>query len=239
MELGGGAVMEDLTGKLRERARELGLELFGTAPAEAMEEHAGTPIDWMDWKSMVSPGEYLTDAKSFVVTGVPAPGPAWDTATRLNQGWTYPGYYPLEMATWRLADDLRDLGHRVYAHPLNISRKILGRLAGFGPFGKSSLILHPDYGPRFRIATLLTDVELDYYAPAEGDPCGDCTACIDQCPTGAIEPYRIRPADCLITHLVSGKAPRPDLLEAVSPELAPGVRVMCRVCQDVCPAGRS
>ncbi len=229
--------MHDLTRRLKKRSEELGLDLFGAVPASDMEEYAGTRIDWMDWTVMGSPGDYLEAAASFVVTGVSAPGEAWDTAITLNEGWTYSGYYPMEMATMRLADEMGRMGYRVYGHPKNISRKILGRLAGFGPWGKSSLIIHPEYGPRMRLAAFLTDAVLDYDRPAEGDPCGDCTACIDACPTGAIEPYRINAKDCLIDHMVTGEAPYPDLLERECPELRPGIRIMCRRCQEACPVG--
>ncbi len=229
--------MANTTEMLRARAESLGFDLFGVVPAKALEEHVGTRVDWMDWTVMESPADYLDNATSFVVTGVAAPGPQWDLAVYLNDGWTYSGYYSMEMNTWRLADDLRAMGHAVYAHPKNISRKILARLAGFGAWGKNSLILHPQLGPRFRIATFLTDAVLDYDQPAEDDFCGDCTACIDACPTRALSPYRIHTKDCLVNHLVTGDIPDVELLERESPSLAPGIRIMCRVCQEACPVG--
>ena len=60
------------------------------------------------------------------------------------------------------------------------------QLAGLGTIGRHSLLITPEYGPRVRLACLLTE------APLEGSPitneeyCTDCDACIRECPADAL-----------------------------------------------------
>ena len=58
--------------------------------------------------------------------------------------------------------------------------------AGLGWIGKSALFVSPQYGPRVRLATVLTDREL----PVTGQPmksqCGNCRRCVEACPSGAV-----------------------------------------------------
>ncbi|MBW2340498.1 MAG: hypothetical protein JRF50_09160 [Deltaproteobacteria bacterium] len=64
--------------------------------------------------------------------------------------------------------------------------KAVGRLGGLGWQSKSLLLVNPDYGPRTRLATILTDAPLNPHGPIE-NRCGDCTKCKDACPPGAIK----------------------------------------------------
>jgi epoxyqueuosine reductase QueG len=68
----------------------------------------------------------------------------------------------------------------------NISHKAVARMAGIGWQGKSLVIISPEYGPRIRLATVLTDMPLIPDEPLK-NRCGKCTACTDACPAGAIK----------------------------------------------------
>jgi epoxyqueuosine reductase len=82
------------------------------------------------------------------------------------------------------------------------SYKHAGELAGLGTIGKHSLLITPEYGPRVRLACLLTE------APLEGSPrktkeyCIRCDACIRTCPANALnkpeheEPYSMNKFAC-------------------------------------------
>jgi epoxyqueuosine reductase QueG len=67
-----------------------------------------------------------------------------------------------------------------------LSHKAVAVAAGIGWQGKSLLTVSPDYGPRIRLVTVLTDADLEPDEPIR-NRCGGCTRCTDACPVGAIK----------------------------------------------------
>lgn len=63
--------------------------------------------------------------------------------------------------------------------------KAVARAAGLGWFGKSLLIVNPKIGPRFRHASVITNMPLTPDAPLKSR-CGSCEECVTACPAGAI-----------------------------------------------------
>lgn len=66
-----------------------------------------------------------------------------------------------------------------------ISHKAVARAAGVGWQGKSLLIVHPRFGPRIRLATVLTNMPLVPDKPIR-QRCGACADCSKACPAQAI-----------------------------------------------------
>lgn len=58
--------------------------------------------------------------------------------------------------------------------------------AGFGRIGKNGLFIHDQYGPRVRLATILTDMELPCAEPIQRTGCRSCSKCVDACPAMAL-----------------------------------------------------
>jgi len=75
----------------------------------------------------------------------------------------------------------RSVGERIAL----FSHKLAARSAGLGWIGKNCLLITPEFGPRVRLASVLTDCELASGIPLEGR-CGNCNVCVDVCPVGAI-----------------------------------------------------
>jgi epoxyqueuosine reductase QueG len=63
----------------------------------------------------------------------------------------------------------------------------VGRLAGLGWIGRNNLLVHPEFGCQFRLATVLTDMPLEPDQPLDRD-CGGCFKCLAACPAAAIRP---------------------------------------------------
>jgi epoxyqueuosine reductase len=82
----------------------------------------------------------------------------------------------------QIVDETNQLG--------SISHKAVARLAGVGWQGKSLLIVSPQYGPRIRLATILTDMPLSSDKPLR-NRCGTCKECATACPASAIRNVRI------------------------------------------------
>lgn len=66
-----------------------------------------------------------------------------------------------------------------------VSHKAIARMAGIGWQGKSLLIVSPEFGPRIRLATVLTTMPLSPDRPIKNQ-CGACTECTNACPVKAI-----------------------------------------------------
>ena len=58
--------------------------------------------------------------------------------------------------------------------------------AGLGWIGKCALLITEEYGSMVRLSTILTDAPLTPAQPVERSRCGNCTACRDACPAGAV-----------------------------------------------------
>lgn len=68
------------------------------------------------------------------------------------------------------------------------SYKHAAELAGLGSFGRHSLMITPQYGPRIYMTCLLTKAPFEDSAPpAKKDYCINCDACIRVCPAKALQ----------------------------------------------------
>ena len=108
--------------------------------------------------------------------------------------------------------------------------------SGLGWVGKNGNLINKQQGSFFFIATLITDLELEYDSPYAKDFCGTCTKCIDSCPTDAILPDKVIDGSKCISYFTI------ELKEALIPESMNGKfdnwMFGCDTCQDVCPWNR-
>ena len=68
-----------------------------------------------------------------------------------------------------------------------LSHKMVANLAGLGWVGKSTLFVTPEYGPRIRLTSLLTDARFSARSVPLASKCGDCDRCAASCPADAIK----------------------------------------------------
>ncbi|HEM61642.1 MAG TPA: epoxyqueuosine reductase [Chloroflexi bacterium] len=108
--------------------------------------------------------------------------------------------------------------------------------AGLGWVGRNALLITPAFGPRVRLATVLTDMPLPVGQPQTESGCGDCTTCIRLCPAGALSGKAWVPGlarEELVDAPLCSQTARRLLLERAGAENA-----VCGVCVAVCPVGR-
>jgi len=103
--------------------------------------------------------------------------------------------------------------------------------AGVASVGKSANVLNDDHGSWLLLGVLVADRELPPDTPAP-DLCGECTACISACPTGAIvAPGLVDARRCISYLTIEHAGPVPvGLRSALGPWL-----VGCDDCQTACP----
>ncbi|KAA3610196.1 MAG: tRNA epoxyqueuosine(34) reductase QueG [Calditrichaeota bacterium] len=123
---------------------------------------------------------------------------------------------------------------RLFVDTAPIQDKLWAQQAGIGWQGKHTNIISRDYGSWLFLGELVLDVDLEYDVPIE-DFCGSCSACIDACPTQALEPYKIDATKC-ISYLTIEMWDKP-IPEEQSGKLNNWI-FGCDICQDVCPWNR-
>ena len=67
-----------------------------------------------------------------------------------------------------------------------LPHKTVATRAGLGWAGKCALLVTEQYGSMVRLSSILTDAPLTAAEPVNQSRCGNCTACRDVCPAGAI-----------------------------------------------------
>lgn len=114
--------------------------------------------------------------------------------------------------------------------------KAWGVKAGLGWIGKHSNLITQEYGSWVFIGELVLDLELEDYEERIPDHCGECTLCIEACPTGAItEPYVVDSTKCISYATIEL---RDDILPKAIADNLNGWFYGCDTCQDVCPWNR-
>ena len=119
-----------------------------------------------------------------------------------------------------------------------ILERDLALRAGLGWFGKNSMLINQKEGSYFIIGSLLLNQKLSLeLTKPDIDHCGQCVACVEACPTKAIdsETRTLIAAQCISTYTIE------IFKEAQAPEgfeKSRGEFFGCDICQDVCPWNR-
>ncbi len=100
--------------------------------------------------------------------------------------------------------------------------------AGLGWIGKNNMLISRRCGSFNFLTAILTDVELVYDEPELKQYCGNCSKCLDACPSGALcDPYFLDARKCIAYHTIENK----QLVELDTK----GYLFGCDICQTVCP----
>jgi epoxyqueuosine reductase QueG len=231
--------MDDYTNTIKGRIFKLGADLVGVADAEPLKQLKLTPPDLLDpFQRAISIGVRLPAAVFEQIFDRPTPlyAAVYQTANRI-----------LDEIAFRTANILQSDGYHSLLIPASqvldkktwygaISHKAVGRMAGLGWQGKSLLLVNPQYGPRIRLVTVLTDAPLKIDGPIK-NRCGKCGLCRDACPVGAIkgvgtkDHYKTR-SKAIYLSRCAGK------LAGEYAELPNVGAPICGICIKVCPFGR-
>ena len=108
--------------------------------------------------------------------------------------------------------------------------KVWAQKAGLGWIGKHTNLISRDYGSWLFLGELILDQSLEQDKPFNEDLCGTCVACIEACPTQALNEYEINAGKCISYLSIEYRGPFTDDQEHLN-EWIYG----CDICQEVCP----
>lgn len=245
------------------RAFDLDFDWFGVAEATALEEDLERLRTWitaerygnMQWMARdperrADPRRVLPGCASVVVVAInyQAPDdmekrdpPPAGKVSRYARGRDY--HRVFEKKLRKLARFFSENGPdgtqaKPYVDYGPVMERQWGARSGLGFIGKNTLLISPSEGSYFFLGVVLTTAAMPPTPPLDLPPhggCGDCRACLEACPTGAIvAPFELDATRCIsyLTIEHSGE---------IDDELAnrmDGWVFGCDVCQDVCPYNR-
>ena len=241
----------ELTQKLKQKAFELGFELSGVAPAVTPESYPAF-LDWLKRgyagemaylerrkEERGNPQALLPSAKSFFCVALsynpkPEHYPLLEKHPISCYAWGR-DYHEivgekLEVLCKYLCQELVPGSHaKAYVDTGPVLERSYAAAAGLGWSGKNTLLLNKKLGSFLFLGEILTDVELAPDAPVES-LCKTCTACLDACPTGALEePGLLNAVKCISYLTLEHRSSLP-----LGAELH-GYLAGCDLCQTACP----
>ncbi len=242
---------------VKELARDCGLEIAaiaGPEPFDGLESHLHGQIEQgrfsgFDWFTperasfSVSPVNLHEGIRSIVSVGLPyyrampeVPDDGFLRGRIARYAWGADYHAVLKR---RMADLLEQLenraGRAIEGRLLVDTARIVDRAvaarSGLGWYGKHTCVIVPGYGSWVMLGELLLDLDLEPDAPLDRN-CGQCRACLDRCPTGAIvAPYEVDSTRCISFQTIEQRGVIPPELRHQFGNWVFG----CDECQDVCP----
>jgi epoxyqueuosine reductase len=243
------------TAFIKQQAKDLGFDFCGIARAEQLDDDARRLEQWLNkgmhgsmtymenhFDKRIDPRKLVDDARS-VITLLLNYYPAeqqTDDAPKISKyayGQDYHEVIRAKLNTLlgRMQETLGEVSGRGFVDSAPVLERAWAQRSGLGWLGKNGMIIHKQAGSFFFIATLITDIALEYDSPV-GDYCGSCTRCLDACPTGAlVSPTVVDGSRCISYYTI-------ELKDMLIPEKMQGQfndwMFGCDVCQDVCPWNR-
>jgi epoxyqueuosine reductase len=135
-----------------------------------------------------------------------------------------------------MKEEIGEIHGRGFVDSAPVLERTWAQRSGLGWVGKNGNLINKQSGSFYFIATLITDLELEYDDAFAKDYCGTCTKCIDACPTDAILPGKVVDGSKCISYFTI------ELKEMMIPGEMKGKfenwMFGCDICQDVCPWNR-
>jgi len=241
---------------IKAMAKEAGFSACGIAKAQYLEEEAPTLENWLRqhyngemaymanyFDIRLDPRKLVEDAKSVIClmyNYFPAQDLARDDNYKIAKYAYGEDYHvvikdKLKVLLSQMQAEFGEINGRVFTDSAPIMERQWAQKAGLGWLGKNSLLLSKQKGSFFFLAEIITDLEIQPDTPFQADHCGDCTRCIDACPTEAIvEPYVVDARKCISYLTIELKTEIDAQFHGKMDNWIFG----CDICQDVCPWNR-
>jgi len=241
---------------IKRQASELGFDLCGVAPAGDLPE-LGFFRTWLasgfagEMAYLHRSAERRADVRSVVPSArsVIVTGTIYNTAVPYSTESSDPDCAHIARYAW--GDDYHEVigarlealiawmreqsdqpfDARAYVDTGPVQERVYARHAGLGWIGKNTCIINPQVGSWIFLSEIICSLPLEVDEPAL-DQCGNCTLCLEACPTQAFKgPGVLDSTRCISYLTIEQRGPIPD---ALAPAVGSHV-YGCDICQEVCP----
>jgi epoxyqueuosine reductase len=250
--------MVSFTGKIKQKAFEIGFHKIGVArvaPLVAESEYLKRWLEkdfhgemrWMEREpeKRADPKLIFAEAKSVIAVALnyytPHEHEQNESKGKVSRYAWGDDYHDVvkdklrELLAWIKSENAAVEG-KICVDTVPVMDKAWAQRAGLGWIGKHSNLITKEYGSWVFLGEILLNLELEYDELVQPDHCGNCTACLDACPTGAIvAPYQVDSKRCLSYATIELRSPE---LPAEIEKNLNGWLYGCDICQDVCPWNR-
>jgi epoxyqueuosine reductase len=249
--------------RIKAKARELGFDLCGIAPADDFSELAYLD-EWLargyagDMAYLSRSAERRADVRNVVAGArtVVVTGTIYNTdQVRLTADPTDDvGPQHAIIARYALGDDYHDVlktrldallawmreesptpfDGRAYVDTGPVQERVYAQYAGLGWIGKNTCLINAEHGSWLFLAEIITTLDLQADTQAV-EQCGSCRKCLDACPTGALIDAGVLDSTRCISYLTI------ELRTAIPEDYRPALNnhvYGCDICQEVCPYNR-
>ena len=236
---------------IKEKAKDIGFEKIGITQAVSTDEeriqledwlknkHHGT-MNWMEKRKdeRGSIFNYFTEVKSVISVGLNYYSGHDQNDLKSNYkfsnyAWGDDYHHIIKSKLYELMkhikDEYPDIKAIACVDTSPIMEKLWAQKSGIGWQGKHTNLITRDYGSWLFLGEILVDIELEYDNEFIEDLCGSCTACIDSCPTNALDEYQVYAEKCISYFTIEHKGEFPSNTELDNWIYG------CDICQEVCP----
>ncbi len=243
------------TQRIKQLARELGFDKVGivqageTPRASYLEKWLARgnhgQMEWMERHKALRKDmrKFFPEAKSIIMVALNYYTPfeikdSPHTAKISRYAWGRDYHKILRKKLKTLFNQIKEfmprVNGRIFVDSAPVMEKQWAVEAGLGWQGKNTNIITRDLGSWIFLGGMVINQELEADRPIQ-DYCGSCNACVQACPTNALEPYVLDATRCISYLTIEHKE------GSIPNDLAQNFQNWvfgCDICQDVCPWNR-
>ncbi len=258
-----GSITSD---QIKSFALQLGFDLVGIASADpiAHSEHLYNylrnnyqgEMDYLarNTEKRIHPAQLVPGARSVICTALNYYQPTPDNYSHLTRGkiaryaWGTDYHLVVKEKLKQLADFISAQLNcsdrtvlpllRCFVDIAPLAEKELAARAGLGWIGKNNLLINQQFGSWLVLGEIVTSLPLDH-DQSVADQCGDCSRCLEACPTQAlVQPRTLDARRCVSYLTIEAKSTLPDAEKLKNPKVAQWI-FGCDLCQNSCPFNQS
>lgn len=235
---------------IKQKALELGFSAIGISKADFLEKESKQLRNWLDngfhgemqymenhFEKRTNPRKLVEGSKSVIsvlLNYFPEEKQCDDTFKISKYAYGKDYHYVVKEKLHLLLEfiqtEIGEVTGRAFVDSAPVMDKVWAAKSGLGWIGKNTNLITKEFGSFVFIGELIIDLELEYDKQIK-DYCGNCTKCIDACPTKALSPYQLDARKCISYLTIEKKGVIPEDVKDQWNDWIFG----CDICQDICP----